>query len=412
MSKPGSERILRDPLWGDISFDASLSVLLGAREFLRLDKVRQLGPVAQVYPGATHTRLSHSLGVYHLAKKTMAALEERGMLPFATQEGRRSFLAASLFHDIGHFPYAHSLKELPLESHESMAGRAVQAEPLASLLGSAGADPAMVARIIDPKLPLDAGRGGEGETRFYRGLLSGVLDPDKVDYLTRDAFHCGVPYGIQDAEYIARRLSVEDGELVLDAKGAMSVDAVLFSKYQMYRAVYWHPAVRSATAAVKKAVSQGLDSGILEPRELYGLGDGEFEALLARRFPSSPLVRSAFFGQAFEEVASYPYDQANPRHRELSNLERRREAESLLASSCGAEGESVAIDIPEPIHFESELKVRGEEGGLVPFSQASVLFPGGKSAFLAASLRRIRLFAQRGSEGGRLAAAFEEFLMA
>ena len=126
MSKPGSERILRDPLWGDISFDASLSVLLGAREFLRLDKVRQLGPVAQVYPGATHTRLSHSLGVYHLAKKTMAALEERGMLPFATQEGRRSFLAASLFHDIGHFPYAHSLKELPLESHESMAGRAVQ----------------------------------------------------------------------------------------------------------------------------------------------------------------------------------------------------------------------------------------------------------------------------------------------
>ena len=154
MTRRGGEKIIRDPLWGDIAFDTEMAGLLGAEEFARLDAIRQLGPVASVYPGATHTRLSHSLGVFHLARRMVLSLMERGQLPFVSELGLRSFLAAALLHDIGHFPYAHSLKELPLEAHESMASKAILKEPLASALVDAGADPVLSAAIIDAGTPL------------------------------------------------------------------------------------------------------------------------------------------------------------------------------------------------------------------------------------------------------------------
>ncbi|TXT42200.1 MAG: metal dependent phosphohydrolase, partial [Spirochaetes bacterium] len=401
----GGEKIIRDPLWGDIAFDTEMAGLLGAEEFARLDAIRQLGPVASVYPGATHTRLSHSLGVFHLARRMVLSLMERGQLPFVSELGLRSFLAAALLHDIGHFPYAHSLKELPLEAHESMASKAILKEPLASALVDAGADPVLSAAIIDAGTPLSGRSEPWSEIEFYRRLLSGVLDPDKVDYLTRDAFFCG-------AEYIARRLSVHGKELVLDSKGGMSVDAVLFSKYQMYRAVYWHPSVRSITAAVKKAVFQGLKSGALAPGDLYGLGDWEFELLLKERFPSSPLVESAFQGPAYEEIASFPFEEKTPQHRLLADLKKRSETEAQLERIIGLGKDSLVIDIPESIHFESDLKVRdgAAPSGFLLFSQNSALFPGEKSQALAKSLRRLRIFAPQGIDPGRLSAAFKEFL--
>ncbi|HEY9054245.1 MAG TPA: HD domain-containing protein, partial [Rectinemataceae bacterium] len=263
----GFDRILRDPVWGDVPLDRGFEALFKSEAFQALDGVRQLGPVALVYPGATHSRRSHSLGVYALSRKLAISLSERGQLAHATEEGVRSFLAAALCHDLGHFPYAHSLKELPLSPHEALGAQMV-ASSLYPLVEACGADPEAVASIMDRTQPIES----RTELELYRNLLSGVLDPDKVDYLTRDAFFCGVPYGIQDADYIIRRILVMNQEPAIDEKGAMSVEAVLFSKYQMYRSVYWHPEVRAATAMVKKAVLGGADVGELELESLYGLG--------------------------------------------------------------------------------------------------------------------------------------------
>ena len=244
------ENVVRDPVWGDIHFDDPLQALIRTAPFQILDGIRQLGPVAYVYPGATHSRRAHSLGVYYLARRLALSLLERGQIPHATVEGLRSFLVSALCHDLGHYPFAHSLKELPLAPHEALAGDLVSQEPLRSAILDCGADPEQVAAIIDR----DRSHPGDGETLLYRRFLSGVLDPDKIDYLTRDAYFCGVPYGIQDADYIVRRVLVDEGDLAVDERGEMSVEAVLFSKYQMYRSVYWHPSVRSATAMVKKSV--------------------------------------------------------------------------------------------------------------------------------------------------------------
>ena len=103
------------------------------------------------------------------------------------------------------------------------------------------------------------GSSGEGaELRFYRGILSGVLDPDKLDYLNRDAYYCGVPYGVQDVDFAITRMYPGIDGIEIDSRGIQSVESVLFSKYLMYRSVYWHKEVRSATAMIKKAVARAL----------------------------------------------------------------------------------------------------------------------------------------------------------
>ncbi|MDR2103766.1 MAG: HD domain-containing protein, partial [Treponema sp.] len=238
---------VRDVLWGHIYLTPALAALTKSLPFMRLCRIFQLGPVYYVYPGATHTRASHSIGVYHLARRLLINLVERGAGDWISPQGVHSFLCASLLHDLGHFPYTHSLKELPLRAHEELTGEIILTEPVKSLVAATGGDPYFTAAIVDTKLP----GGHEGELQFYRKLLSGTLDPDKLDYLNRDARYCGVPYGAQDVDFILDRLqpSRERG-VDIDSRGIPSVESILFSKYLMYRTVYWHRFLRSATAMI------------------------------------------------------------------------------------------------------------------------------------------------------------------
>ncbi|WP_461248060.1 HD domain-containing protein, partial [Treponema sp. R6D11] len=193
--------------------------------FMRLNRIMQLGPVYLVYPGATHTRASHSIGVYHLGKRLLKNLSERGAEEWLTNEGKNSFLAACLLHDLGHFPYTHSLKELSLSSHESLTGGIIMKEPMKSLVGATGADPELTAAIIDKEK-----KGIQSdELHFYRKLLSGALDPDKLDYLNRDARYCGVPYGAQDVDFILSKLHPDKKRGVdIDSRLIPNVESVLF----------------------------------------------------------------------------------------------------------------------------------------------------------------------------------------
>jgi HD superfamily phosphohydrolase len=123
---------VRDVLWGHIYLTPELAALTGSAPFMRLHRILQLGPVYRVYPGATHTRASHSIGVYHLGRRLLQHLTEQEDTPWISREGELSFLCACLLHDLGHFPYTHSLKELPLRSHESLTGEIILAEPVSA----------------------------------------------------------------------------------------------------------------------------------------------------------------------------------------------------------------------------------------------------------------------------------------
>ncbi|MGA2546879.1 MAG: HD domain-containing protein [Rectinemataceae bacterium] len=401
---------IRDPLWGNVFLSPALERLASSVPFAKLGRIKQLGPAYLVYPGATHTRRAHSIGVFHMARRIAWALAAKGQLDFCSREGLQSFLVAALCHDLGHFPFAHSLKELPLEDHEALTGRELRTEPLRSLAREAGADPEAAAAIVDK----GNDDRGDREIRFFRGLLSGVLDPDKLDYLNRDAFFCGVPYGLQDSDFILQRLAVGPGDtLAIEERGLMSVECLLFSKYLMYRSVYWHRGVRSATAMIKKAVLMALNEGKLSPKDLYGLDDDGFYSMLRGiRYGPFALAAAVFEGRIYGTVLDLPFSEFDERHRGLLDLGSRLKVEAALAAEAGGGFSSLdlVIDVPEAISFETDLPVlldppdrRGDERPVLPFPRSSTVFTPPVIAGFARSLRRVRVFARESSE--RLEAA-------
>ena len=384
---------IRDPLWQNIYLTPALKRLVALAEFQKLAGIRQLGPAYLVYPGATHTRLNHSLGVFHVAKRIIGLVAVDPRSPFLSLAGVKAFLCAALLHDVGHFPYTHSFKDLPLEEHEVLTGRIVLSPDFRRVLADeVGVDPQVVAAIVDENLD----PRGNREVLFFRSLLSGVLDPDKLDYLNRDAFFCGVPYGLQDTDFFIDKIVPTSDSLALDEGGLGSVESLLFAKYQMYRSVYWHRTVRIATAMIKKAVLLGLEEGDLNKEELYGLDDsGFYRALSSRDRDYYRLAGMVFERKLLKTGLETAFDPE--RHEGAADLKRRLEIEARIADSLRKEfgieisDWEVILDIPEPISFEVDLMIH-RAGEFVPFRESGSVFTASIVGDFTRSLRKTRLF--------------------
>ena len=278
--------IIRDPLWNNISLDELALRLVDTRAFQRLRYVRQLGLAYLVYPGATHTRFEHALGTWHLAGRTLAMLQGRGDVSPGLSGEARVVAAAALLHDIGHYPFSHALEEIGAPHHEDVAGALLTRGEIADVLREAIA-PDAPERVVE----LIRGRSASP----LQGLISGSIDLDKIEYLKRDALMCGVPYGEIDVDRlihsltlvtdpVTRRLTIGVAE-----KGLSALESLLFAKYQMYRNVYWHHAVRSATAMYKRLVADAIRSGALRVSELSSFSDESLLHQLDERAPSALL---------------------------------------------------------------------------------------------------------------------------
>lgn len=382
---------VRDPVWKHVWLTEGLRDVTQSTAFLRLYRIKQLGPTELVYPGATHSRASHSIGVYALALRILKVLVARGADSWVTSRGCDSFLAAALLHDLGHFPYTHSLKELPLEDHESLTARMILTEPLKSAVSRSGADPEMTAAIVNVDSPIT-----DAETLFFRSILSGVLDPDKLDYLNRDAYYCGVPYGLQDVEFVLSRIRPDKVRgITLDEDSIMSIESVLFSKYLMYRSVYWHRQVRIATAMMKKALYSTLKDGLVSPETLYAQDDeGIYRLLGGINHPSARIATTIRERKFFTILGEYPFVPENAAMKQLEDLGFRSATEGSIAeklsvvSGTNLGAENVLIDIPERISFESTLHI--SDLGLT-FSDSSTVFNRNVVENFTASLRKVRI---------------------
>lgn len=267
---PRPVEIIRDPLWNNVRVDAVTLRLVDTPVFQRLRYVRQLGLAYLVYPGATHTRFEHALGAYHLARTTLVMLGEQGALAALPGDEPAVVRAAALLHDVGHYPFSHALEEIGVEHHERVARPLLTEGPVAELLRAHVAPdaPERVYALVR----------GTGDSPL-RGLISGSLDLDKIEYLKRDALMCGVPYGEIDVDRLLNALVVVDDPgtgrpgVGLREKGLSALESLLFAKYQMYRNVYWHHAVRSATAMYKRLVGAALRAGALDAMRLAGYTD-------------------------------------------------------------------------------------------------------------------------------------------
>jgi uncharacterized protein len=278
--------IVRDPLWKNVRLDDTARQLVDSAPFQRLRYVRQLGLAHLVYPGATHTRFEHALGAYHLASQAVALLAEGGFLREVDPLELQVVRAAALLHDIGHYPFSHALEEIGAPHHEEVARPLITTGRVAEILrGALAADaPERIMAIV---------RGQSISP--LQGLISGSLDLDKLDYLRRDAFMCGVPYGEIDVDRLLNAIAVvrdpDTHTLTIGVaeKALSALESLLFAKYQMYRNVYWHHTVRSATAIYKRVVTDAIERGALRAEELSSFGDEGLLSELKRRAPS-PLL--------------------------------------------------------------------------------------------------------------------------
>ena len=291
---------IRDPLWSTIPVEPFARELVDTPAFQRLRNIRQLGLAYLVYPGATHTRLEHALGTYHLARRALALLEESGTLDDELRADAGIVRAAALLHDIGHYPFSHALEEIGAINHEEVARPLITTGPIAEHLTRAlGAD--APDRIMD----LIRGRS----SCPLQGLISGSLDLDKIEYLRRDILMCGVGHVGVDADRLLASLIVltdpDTGRrrIGIIEKGLAALESLLFAKYQMYRNVYWHHAVRSATVMYMRLVSDALDAGSIDPTTLAGFTDEGLLAQLERNHPSRLLTgirERRLFKRSFE----------------------------------------------------------------------------------------------------------------
>jgi len=379
---------VRDVLWGHVYFTPELAALVESPPFMRLHRILQLGPVHQIYPGATHTRASHSIGVYHLGRRLLQNLVERGAENWVSKEGVMAFLCACLLHDLGHFPFTHSLKELPLRSHESLTGAIILSEPLKKLVAACGADPALTAAIVDKDIS-----AADKELFFYRKLLSGCLDPDKLDYLNRDARYCGVPYGVQDVDFILSRLIPDlNRGADIDSRLIPNVEAILFAKYLMYRTVYWHRQVRAATSMIKKALLDGMEKGVITGEDLYNLDDQSLFLLLKEKKTGTALAQAVWNGKLYFTAAEIPFNHAD--HAPLKVIAKRSLLEERLTGEFRCAGvplgdDDLIIDIPEQVSFETGLFVLDENRS---FAESSSAFKTSTLDSFVKTLYTIRIF--------------------
>lgn len=336
--------ILRDPLWNNIRVDELTLRLVDTDVFQRLRYIRQLGLAYLVYPGATHSRFEHALGTYHLARSTLALLGAEGGLDRVSNEEQVVVRAAALLHDVGHYPFSHALEEIGQQHHEDVARPLIMNGEIADILASSIAPDA-------PQRVFDLIRGNANNP--LQGLISGSLDLDKIEYLKRDALMCGVPYGEIDVDRLTNSMLIlddpETGDPVMGVleKGLSALESLLFAKYQMYRNVYWHHAVRSATAMYKRMVDDALRAGALDSALLPSFTDEGLLHHLEHCMPS-PLLDGLRRRRLYKRALEWPASQLDDGFGEwiATDHERTRAAENQLAKLLGLEAGEVLLDFP------------------------------------------------------------------
>ncbi len=331
---------IKDSVHDHIAVTGVAEDLLDTPTVQRLRHIKQLGTVQLVYPSANHTRFEHSLGVYHLADRTLTELGIEG------REAER-IRAAALLHDVGHGPFSHNIEELTHRHtgkyHDDVDELLASGE-VGEILREHDLDPAHIAGLV----------AGEGQ---FGQLVSGELDVDRMDYLVRDAHHTGVPYGTIDAERLLRELTFVDGELVLDEGNVQTAESLLLARALMNPTVYMHPVARISKAMLRRASEQLLATTDLSGHELRRMDDHDLLVAL-RQTPATEAFADRFDGRELLKRAVWAERQHVPDDLLQADHDEIRSLEATIAERADVEEGDVIIEIPdEPSIRESTTRV-------------------------------------------------------
>lgn len=283
-----SEKVIRDPVHDVICLDTDaptdrlLFQLLNAAEFQRLRRIRQLGMAHMAYPGADHSRYSHSLGVLQMARRILDRLVSHAQI---TEEERCLCLVASLLHDLGHGPYSHVFERVTGVRHERLTYRVIldsESEIHRLLIQHDKLFPEQVVTLLQ----------GNSKRKFLSDVISSQLDADRLDYLLRDNLMTGANYGGFDVKWLLMAMTVDPQthRLVVLPKAISAVEAYLQARYHMYRNVYFHKVVRSAEGMLKLALRRAKRLAVQDRLRWPQRESGVFRALLGQRMSMAEFV--------------------------------------------------------------------------------------------------------------------------
>ena len=213
--------------------------------FQRLRRIRQLSGAHLIYPGAQHTRFEHSLGVMHIASMAGQALAEKGVVSFDDIQNLR---LAGLLHDIGHGPFSHLFEEIFEEkrkiSHEDLGRDIILKTEIGDIISKNGFDKKLVTKLAF----------GDSKLQFMNEIISGALSADMMDYLLRDGYFTGAEHAKIDHHRLTHSLDLYKNKLALDKSSLVNFETMMISRYQMFKAVYFHKTVRAGEVMLLEAM--------------------------------------------------------------------------------------------------------------------------------------------------------------
>ncbi|MEJ2260081.1 MAG: HD domain-containing protein [Nitrosopumilaceae archaeon] len=212
--------------------------------FQRLRRIRQLSGAHLTYPAAQHTRFEHSLGVMHIASQAGEALREKGILK---QDDIEKLRLAGLLHDIGHGPFSHLFEEIIQKkkiSHEDFGKNIILKSSIGDTLSQQGYDKKIITKIAF----------GDSKFQYLNEIVSGALSADMMDYLLRDGYFTGAEHAKIDHKRLTQSLDVHKKKLALEKSALYSFESMMHSRYQMFKAVYFHKTVRAAEVMLLEAL--------------------------------------------------------------------------------------------------------------------------------------------------------------
>jgi len=355
-----SNRFIRDSVHGNLSLNEFEVEVLDTPEIQRLRRIKQLGFISLIYPGANHSRFEHSIGTMFLGSKLADHLE-------LSDYDKKLVRISALLHDIGHGPFSHVSEAVLDVKHEELTAKVINDTHLNEII-SEEFDIKEIINIIN-------GKGTLGP------IISGELDVDRMDYLIRDSHYTGVAYGIIDIERIIANMKL-DQHLFLDIKGIQAAESALVARYQMYPSVYQHHTTRIINSMFRRCLIRMNDENIIDFANMYKYDDSDIINLCRNQEGFvKDIIERLDNRNLLKNVNSTPLNEfERPQDIFKFKKEKLKKCEEEISEEMDIEKDYVILNIPEyPIFSEMKTQV-SFRGKLFHLSQISSIVGALRSA--------------------------------
>jgi HD superfamily phosphohydrolase len=340
---------IKDPIHGYIKLSDDEKNLLDSPQVQRLRRVRQLGLSSQVYPGATHTRFQHSLGVMYLAGRFADSLN-------LDEDKKQEIRTAGLLHDTGHGPFSHASENVAEKrdiDHEDISCNVVD-----QLSGKINSDTDRIKKIIKGELEI-------GQT------VAGDIDADRIDYLMRDAHNSGLNHGQIEADTIINFSEIDSRRLVHRFKSTQALESLFTARLHNTKSLYKHHTSRIAEKMLEKAFESMLNQG-LEVMELMRMNDYEAHNKLLSSEGTAKDLYSRIIDRNLHK-RGLTLDQEDLSRQELEILEEENEKqieEEIIREAKLDEAEVIVKKPSTPSKTDTDVKIK-KDGSIRDFSDVS-----------------------------------------